>query len=264
MSKISKQINSKKHKSEIKKLSFKNSLQNVCKKYPNLADRIIKSLKVPQLSDFHSEGPKMDSHLRLMLDNVISIYNGDYDDSLIDILEKVICIPDLNNSEELIVNPDIIDYIFLHDSAKPDCLSLKTDINNEQEITWDQWREIEKNGPPFKFNNQIISAISYCHSSEGIDGNHGKKAANQLECSGISSSLLLVISKHEAACQFGQISAKTFKKLFTGKGYTPKLREFILAVSYIDMMATVGINGNPNMTNYFNLIKSKEEYEKSL
>ena len=250
------------------KRNFSVALDRVCEKYPELAGKIKRSLETPQLGEHHNEGSRMDSHLSLILATLESIKDGQFHESLkgLDItkvMESIALKQDEKSLEKLIINPDLVDYTFLHDVAKPDCLTLKIEGDKKGlEITWEKWKEIEKSGTPYQFEGKPIVSISYFHASEGSTGQHGNKAAEMVKGSetGISPGIVVAISKHEVAYQFAKINAATFEEHFVKLGFSEDQQKFILVASYIDTMASLGSDGKPDLSNFANLVKSRNNF----
>lgn len=251
---------------EWQKKYFDTALSEVCERHPKLSEKIKRSLETPQLGEHHNEGPKMDSHLTLILATLESIKEGQFHESLKGIgleemMKSVTVIQTKDNSEKSIVNPVLVDYTFLHDISKPDCLTLKIDGEKKGiEITWEQWKEIENAGTPYQLVGKPIISISYFHSSEGSVGQHGNKAAEMLKDKGIPSEIIIAISKHEVAYQFSKINAATYEEHFVKPGFSEDQQKFILVASYIDTMASLGLNGKSDLGNFTNLVKSRNNF----
>lgn len=236
----------KRYTKEWQKINFDKTLLEVCKKYPEFSEKIVRSLETPQLGEHHNEGPTMKSHLSLILMTLEEIKDGKFPESIQDanlkeIIQNITVKRDEDNPKKNIINPELIDYTFFHDIAKPDCLTLK--IEEEKggiEITNDQWKEIEKKGRPYRYNDKLITSISYFHSSEGSSGRHGNKAAEMLKDKGVAPEIIIAIKKHETAYQFSKINAATYEEHFTKSGFSENQQKFILVTSYIDTMATLG------------------------
>lgn len=243
--------------------NFEIALSEVCERYPELSEKIKTSLETPQLGEHHNEGPKMDSHLTLILKNLESIKDGQFhkslqDRGLQDAMRDIAVRQDKDNPEKLIINPALVDYTFFHDIAKPDSLTLKIEGDKKGvEITWEQWQKIETEGAPYQFEGKLITSISYFHSSEGAAGQHGNKAAEILKDKELPPEIIVAISKHEVAYQFGKINAATYEEHFVKPGFTEDQQKFILVASYIDTLASLGSDGKPDLANFANLVKSR-------
>ncbi|MFA4818656.1 MAG: hypothetical protein WC621_02320 [Patescibacteria group bacterium] len=251
---------------ELQKRDFEIALNEVCKRLPELSEKIKTSLETPQLGEHHNEGPRMDSHLSLILATLESMKDGQFHESLKEVslreaMAGIAVRREGNNPEKTAVNPALIDYTFLHDVAKPDCLTLKIEAEKKGiEITWEQWKDIEKNGLPYQHEGKLITSISYFHSSEGANGQHGNKAAEMLKDKGIPPEIITAISKHEVAYQFGKINAATYEGHFVKPGFSENQQKFILVASYIDTIASLGPDGKPNLSNFANLAKSRDNF----
>jgi len=257
---------SEQREKEWQEKNFETALNGVCERYPELSDKIKNSLETPQLGEHHNEGPKMDSHLSLILKILESIKDWQFHESLQDrnlqdAMRDVAVKQDKDNPEKLSINPALVDYTFFHDIAKPDSLTLKiADEKKGVEITWEQWQKIEAGGAPYQFERKPITSISYFHSSEGAAGQHGNKAAEILKDKGLPPEIIIAIGKHEVAYQFGKINAATYEEHFVKPGFTEDQQKFILVASYIDTMASLGPNGKPDLTNFANLVKSRNNF----
>jgi len=244
--------------------NFEQALREVCERYPELSEKIKRSLETPQLGEHHNEGPKMDSHLSLILATLESIKDGQFheslgESSLKEAMTSIVAGSKENGSEKNIINPDLVDYAFLHDVAKPDCLTLKIEGEKKGvEITWEQWQEIAKAGAPYKLEGKPVTSISYFHSSEDTNGQHGNKAVEMLKDKRIPPEIIVAISKHEVAYQFDKINAATYEDHFVKPGFSEDQQKFILVASYIDTVASLGPNGKPDLNNFVNLIKSRD------
>lgn len=242
----------------------------VCERYPELKEKIAISLETPQIGkdkgSHHNEGPKMEAHLSLILKTVMDVRDGHFHESLQsqdlrDIISSVIIRKDEGVNEQSAINPAIVDYTFFHDIAKPDSLTLKfKDEKKGVEITWEQWQEIEKNGEPYTFEGKEINSTSYFHQSEGPTGQHGNKGVEMLKDAGVPPEILIAIGKHEVAYQFAKINTAIYEEHFVKPGFSEDQQKFILAGSYVDTMASLSPDGTPDMGNYANLVKSRENY----
>lgn len=256
---------SEQREKELQKKNLEIALNEVCERYPELSEKIKNSLETPQLGEYHNEGPKMDSHLSLILATLTSIKEGQFHESLDEngLRETMECVVGREGShlEKSTINPALIDYTFLHDIAKPDCLTLKIEGEKKGvEITWEQWKEIESAGEPYQLEGKSIASISYFHSSEKANGQHGNKAAEMLKDKGVPAEIIVAISKHEVAYQFGKINAATYEEHFVKSGYSEDQQKFILVASYIDTMASLGKDGKADLGNFVNLVKSRNNF----
>lgn len=240
---------------ELRNQNFQAALTRACEKYPELAEKIKISLETPQLGVHHNEGPRMGSHLALILEVLEEVKTGNFHETLAD--HETI----RNTMRDLATNPVFVDYILLHDISKPDCLLLKVDgEKGGVEITWEQWKAVEAAGEPYKLDGKQIQSISYYHPSEETTGQHGNKAAELLKDNGVPPEILIAISKHEVAYQFAKINAATYEEHFVKSGFTEEQQKFILVASYIDTMGSLLPSGKPDLSNFVNLIRSRDNY----
>ena len=241
--------------------SFNERLDEVCERYPGLSEKIKLSLETPQLGKYHNEGPQMDSHLKLILKNLEKVTKGIFYKEVSNDLKEVFQSMVSNEERKNDINPDFIDYTFLHDISKPDCLSLKIEGEKKRvEISWEEW----KNGADKSsqtYNGKKIETISYFHQSEGSMGQHGNKAASFLRNFGVPDIIIKAIAKHEVAYQFSKINPKVYKKHFIDSGFSLEEQNFILLASYLDSSSSLDQNHKPNLKSFENLVASKRNFE---
>ncbi len=239
---------------------FQQALNEVIERHPDLEAAIRRSLLTPQLGEYHNEGPRMDSHVGLIIETIDNIRSRKFPEDLANYPDVQEIMRQLVSPEEG-VSPEITDYAFLHDIAKPDCLTLKLEEQKDgTEVTWEQWQAIEAAGEPYQYEGKAVNSISYFHSSEGSAGQHGNKGAEQLKKSGVSEDILAAMQKHEVAYQFGKINASTYEEHFVKAGFTADQHKFILLASYIDTMASLRLDGKPDLKNFQNLLHSRENF----
>lgn len=243
----------------VRRERFLAALESVTEKYPDLEKGIRRSLETPQLGAHHNEGPTMEAHIERIVEALYAIRDGQFpkeiDSETRDIIYGLVS----EGVEGKEVNPTLIDYAFLHDISKPDCLILKIE-GKSVEVTWGQWQKIAEEGRPYRFRGGEISSIGYYHSSEGELGTHGKKGANFLKDRGVPRESLAAIGMHEIAYQFQSRAAKNFRKHFADAGFTDREAAFILTASYIDTVASLGPDGKPDLRNFLNLIAARKNY----
>jgi hypothetical protein len=242
------------------------AVQEVGEKYPELKERIVRSLETPQIGEYHNEGPTMDYHLGLILDNLENIKNGEFDEAaglneeLRETFKSAVVKRDPETGEEK-VNDVLVDYAILHDIAKPDCMTLKVEGEKKGiEIAWERWQNIKAAGEPYQIDGKPIKSISYFHASEETAGQHGNKGAKSLEGKNIPPEIVVAISKHEVAYQFPKINASTYEEHFVKPGYSDEQQKLILVASYIDTAASLRVNGKPDFANFNFLVRSRENY----
>jgi len=249
---------------ETKDSRFAAVLGDVLERYPGLEVPIQKSLEAPQLGEFHNEGPEVKAHLSLMLQTLEDIKNGKFHEAvqknqgLKKILEDVVLVQGH-------INPDAVDYVFLHDISKPDTLSLVVEGQKSAvEVTWEEWQNIGKAGRPYKFNGQPVQSIFYNHASEGRLGQHGAKGAELLKGQGVAPDVLAAIAMHDDAYRFDhQPSTAVYKEVFVDSGLSEKQAKFLLAMTYIDSVSCQRPGGKVDLRNFENLLRSRDQFEKA-
>jgi len=248
--------------------NFRREMAGVCEKYPQLSEKIKRSLETPQLGEYHNEGQRMDSHLSLMLVSLERLIQGNVHEmlvgetELVKIMQGVATAHDEKEPERITIAPACVEYVFFHDIAKPDCLSLKfEDEKKGFDISWQQWKTIESGGEPYRWKGKPIKSISFYHASEGPYGQHGNKGAQALKGKGISRDILTAIHNHEVVFQqFDRISAANYEKHFVEPGFTEDLRNFIFTGSYIDLVSSIRPDGKPNLDRFVNLVRSRNNF----
>jgi hypothetical protein len=245
-----------------KRERFESALVEVCARHPELSDQIRGSLETPQMGEHHNEGSKMESHISLILETLNAIKNGKFHESIGEDKKTQEAIRDTVVGPDGAVKPEVIDYAFLHDIAKPDCLTLKLEGEKKGvEITMEQWKKIEEAGQPYQMDGKIIKSISYFHQSEGSAGQHGNKGVKMLEGKNIAPEIIAAIGKHEVAYQFAKINTATYEEHFVKPGFTNEQQDFILTAAYTDTMAALSADGKPDLTNFGNLVRSRSNYQ---
>ncbi|MFA5954569.1 MAG: hypothetical protein WC817_03490 [Patescibacteria group bacterium] len=246
------------YSAESEPTQFADALSSVCERHPLFAEKIQQSLEVPQRGAYHREGETMKSHLELVLRTLNDVAQGTFHSTLApyetlrEEMRRVVVTPEGS------VSPDMVDYVFLHDIAKMDCLQLKLEGDkNGREVSWEEWQRIAKAGKPFMCDGKAVISIAYFHPSEKSMGQHGNKAAYMLDGQGFSSTMLRAIAKHEVAYQFGKVSAKTYEEHFLKEGFSESEQLYALVASYIDTMGSIREDGNPDLGNFTNLVVSR-------
>ena len=251
------------------------ALKQAIEKYPALAEDIQRSLQTPQLGSHHNEGPRMNAHIELIIGTLYEICRGKFADELPaeirDLITQVAVVEDPKNASNKIPNPELLDYAFLHDIAKPVCLSVRVSGRADTiEISWEQWLEIEAKGEPYRVtvgassdeeseSEQIIESISYYHESQKDQGKHGNVGAEMVVKSGakVSPEILQAMRLHEVAYEFKRIQGRTYEEHFVEPGFSEKQQNLIIAVSYIDLMASLGADKKPDLSSLIYLAQSR-------
>lgn len=249
--------------------SFDRALENVCERFPQVAERVRRSLETPQIGFYHNEGPTMEAHLRKVLAALEDVAAGRFPKALAglpeicQLLKEGATLPEPDQSEAQRLNPEMVDYVFFHDIAKPDCLTLGFEDGTKEEISWEQWRAVASGEKPFKKGEKSITSVSYYHDSKGDVGHHGNTGADQLAGQlGISADLLVAMRRHEIAYQFPKISAGAYEEHFVRPGFTEAQQRFILLASFIDTSGSLRENGSPDYTNFIALAQSRLNFRR--
>jgi len=249
-------------KLEALKVRFDVAIQALIDKYPDLQTLLIRQLKTPQVGDYHNEGPTMYAHLLLIFKTLEDLVMGRFHPSVVhpgvrQILSKMV-------DDSVSVNVDFLEYMFLHDLSKLDCLILTLKGHEEKlEVSYDDWAQNSSGDSDFTYNGVEVESIGYFHRSKGSDGMHGNHAVEKLRAMnlGVSDNILSAIAKHEVAYQFSNISARSYINHIVDAGFDEEQQNFILVASYIDTMASLRENMQPDLTNFLNLYFSRLNYE---
>ncbi len=250
---------------------FRAGLEYVLEKHEvdtELTEKIWRSLATPQMGRSHNEGRYMYSHLALMMEALQKIAGGEVggiDDK--DLQDRF-----LNNATapaetgERRIRGDLVEYVFLHDLAKPDTLRVKSG-EIEKEIGWDEWQQIKAAGEPHRFTTEDsqeleIDAISYYHAGEERTGDHGFRAAEYLRGKeNIDPLVLDTIMRHEDFFEFRKISASTYGRIFGQEGLSEQEIDMLMLVAYLDLYGSLRPNGIREFSNVLNLWASKRSYD---
>lgn len=249
------------------RLEFDHALQFVCERYPELKERIVRSLGTPQLNDHHTEGKTMESHLRLMVEILNDMTEGRFPDLLAEepevkeLLHRNVVIKDPVQPEREVLNLDMLTYAFIHDIAKPDTLLVKLEGDkNGIEMTLEDWQTTIEHGEFDTLGGKKVVSISYYHPSKKSLGQHGNMGAEILAESAVPRYLLAAIKKHEVAYQFTKINALTYEEHFAKSGLSSAEQELAIIASYADTMASLTTNGTPDLSNFLRLVESRKNY----
>ncbi len=233
-------------------------------KNEKIRSKIEASFQVPQWGEYHNEGLFMDTHLDLILNNLEQLRQGEMPASLPEETRVALTATASGNAEVL------EKYVFLHDISKMDTLLVKKKGPDgksvQQKVSWDEWQASvppDAQGDPVAMRAWLkqngIEGISYYHPSEqGVEGKqHGQEGADEVRELGleIDPAVLVAIENHEVAYQFSKPKAETYRKYF-GK-MTDGERNMALTASYIDTAASLGKNGEPDLSNFQALVESK-------
>lgn len=231
-----------------------------------LREDVRRSLDVPQWGEYHNEGMFMDSHLDLIFQQIDAIaadeFPKDIPDSARDAMRRTVA-RDRTAVER---------YVFLHDISKADCLTLKLG-GEEQAVTWQAWQDMlrqDADGMRALEGDEValkhfcerrgITGISYRQDRGDTAVQHGTEGAEKLRGIGIDDAhMLAAIDTHEVAYQFPRVNAPTYERHL---GALPaEAKDFALTASFVDTMASLRSDGNPDLKNFTNLAQSREKAE---
>lgn len=232
-----------------------------------LRENINRSLLVPQVGEFHNEGMFMDSHLDLILRNIESVDRGEFPEQISPAIREMLTRAVKRDTRS------VEQYVFLHDIAKADCLTIKRG-EEERAMSWKEWVEFLQEdsdgervlqGDEASFGRFIerhgITGVSYWQKTPEGSRHHGSVGADELREAGFDRNgpMLAAIEAHEVAYQFSRINVKTYENYFGEM--SPEARDFALLASYVDTMASVRLDGKPDLTNFLALAGSREKFE---
>lgn len=231
-----------------------------------LRENVERSFSVPQVGEYHKEGMFMDSHLDLITQNIEAVARGEFPTDILPAAREAL-------QRAVRRDPDSVKkYVFLHDIAKADCLTLKVD-GEERAVTWDEWQAMlagsesgrraaagdERALRDFCAEQGIIG-VSYFQNQGEAKRQHGKMGAEELRAIGdMNETMLAAIEAHEVAYQFQGIKVSTYEKYFDG--LSEDARDFAMLASYVDTMASLRTDGNPDLSNFLALAASREKSE---
>lgn len=230
-----------------------------------LRKEIKQSFAVPQVGEYHNEGPFMASHLELILSTLSEVLKGVFH-GLIPATVRAM----LTRACGTIIYNEMMRYVFLHDLDKMNCLTVGYGNGDQKAVTWPEWQDmlaadtdgwLALNGDGdalFRFCKKAgIDQISYYQQTgDGDKRQHGKVAAERLRSiPGVTEAMARAIETHEVAYQFSRISIDTYLKYFGEMSESD--RDFALLASYVDTMASFRPNGEPDMRNFWFLAQSR-------
>jgi hypothetical protein len=230
--------------------------------------KIKASFNVPQWGEYHNEGLFMDTHLDLILQRLGEVRSGEMSESVPAEVRSTM-------QETSIAKEDVLEkYVFLHDISKMDTLLIKSKGPDgkavSEKVTWEDWQAripAEAQGDPVAMRAWLkssgIEGISYYHPSDKTNvgkkhGDAGAEEARRLEVE-VDPSVLVAIENHEVAYSFSKPSAKTYREYFGTMSEEEKA--MALTASFIDTTASIGITGEPDISNFLALTASKRNDE---
>ncbi len=232
-----------------------------------LRENIERSFSVPQVGDYHNEGAFMDSHLDMIVQNVESVGRGEFPENVPAPTREALTRAVRRNLDS------VKKYVFLHDIAKADCLTIKF-ADEDRVVSWDEWRGMlaaSAHGQKAASGDEEalrafcaesgITGVSYYQISGEGKRQHGKVGADELRASGAADdeAMLAAIETHEVAYLFEKINAVTYEKYFGEM--SDDVRDFALLASYADTMSSIRPDGKPDLSNFLALAASREKYE---
>lgn len=257
------------------------------REHPQIQENIIRSLITPQTKIYHAEGPRMAHHLALMVATIGKLEKKQFDPAADpasrELIYSALFQTGPDGKERL--DEKLISYIFLHDLAKPDCLTLKsvreeedkkgkpkTITNKQKEIKWEEWIALESANPdqekiiiprdPEDKEDYPLTDVSYFQASGSVGGMHGPVGAGMLQkVNEIPEIVRTAIENHEIAVQFNSLQADKYREFF-GK-FSDQQQRFIIAGSYIDIVSSLRKTREGqvvNLTGLNNLIKARNNY----
>lgn len=241
------------------------ALAAVATRYPEIAHRIARSLEVPQIGLYHCEGPTQVSHFNLLYEIARQVAGGFVDNTSILRKSWEECIIILNvrgqNAKAIDFEPsnDVIDYIMLHDLLKPNAMNVKLERHPEyrRPFSWRDWESARAAGEPYTFKGSLITNIAYFLPKPNKKGlvNHGELAADYLNekisnglLKNLSPRVVKVIAMHDKFFNRNDfITIDHFENLFADYQMDEYDIQFFIAMSYLDLMASLGPDQKPNL-----------------
>lgn len=210
----------------LEKLDFDKCLDEVIARYPDLKEEIMVSLKVPQAGEYHNEGPNMEDHLRLMLENLNKVRLGRFSWSEVGDKEiEGIASDYLKESQNL---RRMVDYIFLHDVAKGNKMQIKLAGEKDKvEISIDDNKLLQQDGA-WVMDGKLVESVSYF--------GHGKAGGEMIRQIGGEEILSKTIEKHDIGYQMKNANVKSYKDNYAGFGAEES--KLALVGLFIDLSAS--------------------------
>jgi hypothetical protein len=220
------------------------------------------SLDTPQWGPYHNEGNSLESHVLLMIkvldDCLAKIWHKDVPENAITLLQKIVA-----------KRKDLVEqHIILHDVGKGQCMTFKYADGHKEVIKASTWGKIRDGKSvadyPEIMNKKRVRQISYMQIfPNGKMRTHPYKAVKMLREYNLNHLMIKGIETHEIASQFGSrdgVNISLFEKVFGN--YSEEEILYILLVNYIDKMACIRKNGQPDMSAFLALLKSWQAWKK--
>lgn len=207
----------------------------------------------------------MDSHLELILETLEAVEQGVFHALVPHTVRAML-------ARAVVTHRDALErYVFLHDLDKANCLTLTYRDGREIAVSWAEWQRIADriedqrptcseeptyDAPDIWQTLGGIEKISYYQQSESGKRQHGKIAAERLAgVVGVTDDMRHAIATHEVAYLFETASISRYLEHFGN--LDEATRDFCLLASYADTMASLRRNGEPDLTNFLILAKSR-------
>lgn len=216
-----------------------------------------RSLRVPQLSPHHREGPFMDEHLVLVLAALEQVARGEIDERVHEAARELML-----EAVSVLGIETCQQYVLLHDLDKANCLTLTYENGRKVAISWDEWKGMfaGQTGEELESFCQEEGIVQISYFQETPDGTrkHGAVTAERLRGrDDIPSVVVDAIGEHEMCFTFGArggINIPLMEKL--GEGKNRKSFGFMLAVNYADQMGSLKDNGEPDLSDFLLMVDS--------
>lgn len=232
-----------------------------------LRAQIERSFLVPQWGDYHHEGMFMDSHLAVILDQTTAIAECRFP-AVVSASARAAMARAIERDRTAVER-----YVFLHDIAKADCLTVRFGDGADRAVRWTEWVAFLEESPDGRAalegdeaalrrvcEARGIRSIAYYQDLPGDRRRHGEVGAAWLRKAGIEDeTMLAAIAAHEVAYQFARIQPATYGTYFGT--HSEAARDFALLASFVDTMASLRGDGRADLTNFAFLQSSRETYE---
>jgi len=242
-----------------------------------LRAEIEQSFLVPQWGEYHNEGTLMDSHLKLIFDNIDAVERGEFAEGLSEQTRAALSRAVEHDREA------VEKYVFLHDISKKDTLTLKFDSpeaaqaagltdaeGKDVAVTWEQYQALlaqhadgalalqgDEEAMGRWSKNIGLKAVGYFQPER----KHGDVGSEALQSMGVDvdTTTLVAIERHEDAFSYQFVDPDRYLRNY--HDIDNEGRDMALLASYVDTMGSLGRDGNPQLQNFELLAASKEKLE---